>query len=128
MGAKPKHKCSRIFPARTVPAPTILSRKDGAGRLPLAPVQTLDKVFSIPTLGSRSDDRIKPPLFPRSAEIGNLGGTSGYAEPGINHTILTAGGATLEGLCRLELPSRSRLTLGENPVQSRFHILFTFRP
>ena len=68
MGAKLKHKCSRIFPARTVPAPTILSRKDGARRLPLAPVQTLDKVFSIPTLGSRSDDRIKPPLFPRSAE------------------------------------------------------------
>src|SRR5215467_12062292 len=103
MGAKLKHKCGRIFPARNTAAPTILSRKDGTRRVPLAHEQEFVRVFTIQTLGPPSDVRNGHPSFPGVRRIGNLGGTSGCAEASSNHIILTARGASLEELCTLEL-------------------------
>ena len=60
--------------------------------------------------------------------MGNLGGTSGSAESSIKQTILTAGGATLEGLMGPKLLWSSGLALRENFVQPRFHTFLAFRP
>ena len=68
------------------------------------------------------------PSFSGVLGIAILGGTSGHAESGINHTILTVSGAPLEGLCCFELLWGSGLMLRENLVQPRFHILLSFRP
>src|SRR5215472_17229192 len=103
-GATLKHKHNGIFPARTAPAPTILSRKDGARRSPLAYLQFIDKLFSIPAFAAAS--RRSDQASPLSLECGGRATLAhcGYAESGGDQTILTAHGASLEGLCRRKLP------------------------
>lgn len=82
MGRRLRHKRSGIVAVRTVPAPTVLFRKDGAGPVRLARELSFDALFSIrpwavsvvPTLRSGR------PTFPGVLGIPDFGGVSGRAE------------------------------------------------